>query len=112
MSRGSFKLTARVGPEVRKERFASLDELLAALEARIGRVGSRGPAKGIARSYEPIQQVAGRFDVNGPDGLRGGIDVRGDGSAEAYRGRIRKILVEQRDDESAVDALRRALTAP
>jgi hypothetical protein len=36
--------------------------------------------------------------------------VRGDGSAEAYKGVIRKQVVEQRDGESAIDALRRALT--
>jgi hypothetical protein len=47
--------------------------------------------------------------VRGP-GVRGGIDVRGDGSAEAYRGWLRKRLVEARKGESAVDALRRALS--
>jgi hypothetical protein len=54
--------------------------------------------------------VAGRFELRGPDGVRGGIDVRGDGSAEAYTGWVRKQLVEQRAGESAIDSLRRALS--
>ena len=109
MARDPFLLKSRVGPEVRKERFASLDALLAALEARIGRVDRKPAHSALGREYEPVRQVAGRFEVRGPDGLRGGVDVRGDGSAEAYTGWIRKELVEQRDGESAMDALRRAL---
>jgi hypothetical protein len=41
--------------------------------------------------------------------VRGGVDVRGDGSAEAFRGRIRKHVVAREPGETAVDALRRAL---
>lgn len=109
MARDPFVLKSRVGPEVRRERFPSLDELLASLEGRIGRVSQEPHRNVLGREYEPIRQVAGRFEVRGPDGLRGGIDVRGDGSAEAYRGWIRKQLVQQGDGESAIDALRRAL---
>ena len=104
-----FKLTSRVGPEVRKERYDSLDALLLALEGRIGRVGHEPPRTVFGREYEPVRQVAGRFDIKGPGGVRGGIDVRGDGSAEAYTGWVRKSIVEQEPGESAIDALRRAL---
>jgi hypothetical protein len=96
---------------VRKERYATLDEALAALEAQIGGVGRGGPVKALGREYEPVRVVAGRFELSGPEGLRAGVDVRADGSAEAYRGRIRKRLVERGDGESAVAALRRALSA-
>ena len=104
---GAFKLTARVGPKVDKLRFATLDEALAELARRV-QAPAREPARrALGREYEPVQQVAGRFELRGPSGLRCGVDVRGDGSAEPYRGRVRKQLVEREAGETAVDALRR-----
>jgi len=72
-------------------------------------VGREPARKVFGREYEPVRQVVGRFELRGPNGVRAGIDVRGDGSAEAYRGWIRKQVIEQRPGESAVDALRREL---
>jgi hypothetical protein len=58
-----------------------------------------------------VQQVAARGEVAGPGRLRAGVDLRGDGSAEAFTGRWRRQLVERRSGETAYDALRRALGA-
>jgi hypothetical protein len=64
----------------------------------------------LGREYEPIQQVAVRGELRGPGGLRAGIDVRGDGSAEAFTGRVVRRLVASRDREDAWAALRRVVS--
>jgi hypothetical protein len=109
MRRRPYKLVMRFGPRVEKERFATLDEALAALGDRIPSVSRREGRSAFGRDYEPVKQVAGRLELHGPGGAHGGIDVRGDGSAEAYRGWIRKELVEAQGGEGPVEALRRAL---
>jgi hypothetical protein len=63
----------------------------------------------LGREYAAQDQVAGRFEVRGP-GVRGGMDVRGDGSRVAYTGRIRKAVVEPRSGESVLAALGRTLS--
>ena len=108
-----YTLTVRSRAKVRKERYANLEEVLAAVE-RIGGELSEGadarPAGGtLIRRIEPVQQVVARLELSGPGRLRAGVDVRGDGSSEAFTGRLRRTLVEQRRGESAYDALRRTL---
>jgi len=99
----------RTGPRVEKHRAATPDEALDLAE-REARVLANGPRRGtvsaIAREYSAQQQVAGRVELAGP-GVRAGIDVRGDGSAEAWTGRIRRTPIEPRDGEDAYAALRR-----
>jgi hypothetical protein len=110
----AYTLTVRRRGATERERFATLDEALTALEARLDGLlpaERRGRERAFAREYEAIQQVAVRGEVSGPRGLRGGVDLRGDGSTEAYTGRFRRRLVERRSGETAYEALRRALTA-
>jgi hypothetical protein len=112
-----WTLKTRTGPRVDREAFAGLDAALAALEAR-ARAVAGGPGrdriKAGPREYEPVQLVQARLELAGPNRLlprvRAGVDVRGDGSVEAYVGRTRRQVVEQREGETPYAALRRALS--
>jgi hypothetical protein len=113
-----WTLTVRAGPRVERARFDELEAALDAVEARgreLARQEPRAPVDVKYRQFEPIQQVAARLELAGPQRLlpsvRGGVDVRGDGSTEAYLGRVRREIVEQRRGETAYAALRRALHA-
>ena len=110
----AFTVTTRVGPKVDKERHEDLETAIAAVEARGRELSEDANAQALKpalmRRFEPVQQVLARIELSGP-GVRGGVDVRGDGSAEGYTGRFRRRLVEQRGGESAYEALRRALRA-
>jgi hypothetical protein len=114
----SWKLTVRVGPRVERSRFDQLDDALDAAERRareVARTTPRDPVDVKFKRFDPIQQVAARIEVAGPERLipkvRAGVDVRGDGSTEAYLGRVKREVVKQRKGETAYRALRRALEA-
>jgi hypothetical protein len=118
LSSPRWNLTVRVGSKVDHQHFATLDEALAALEERAGQLTgevARSEVRFFRRRIEPVEQVAARLEVAGPGGFRpsvhGGLDVRGDGSAEAYTGRVRRSLIEPRRGESPAAALRRRLGA-
>ena len=111
-----WDLTVRAGPKVERSHYDTLDEALSALEARAGELApeaQRDTVRFFRRRIDPVAQVAARLEVAGPGGwrptVRGGVDLRGDGSAEAFTGRVRRTIVEQRRGESAAGALRRAL---
>jgi hypothetical protein len=109
-----YTLTTRSGARVRKQRHAKLADALRELE-REGREleqSADGRAEGgrLMRRLEPVQIVVARLELSGPGRLRAGVDVRGDGSSEAFTGRLRRRVVEQRSGESAYDALRRELS--
>jgi hypothetical protein len=114
-----WKLTERAGPKVRRSSFDDLDRALEALEAR-GRQLADSGAGGIGsvvdvkyKQFEPQDQVVARLELAGPErivsSVRVGVDVRGDGSVEAYRGRVRREVITEQDGESAYAALRRVL---
>ena len=114
----SWKLTVRAGPRVERARFERLDQALDAVEARARELSQQAPrdrrtVDAKIRRFEPIQQVAARIELAGPERLlpkvHAGVDVRGDGSTEAYLGRVRREVVKQRKGENAYRALRRAL---
>ena len=112
MSDRDWTLTIRAGSKVEHERHDSLDGAIDALAARLQTLAPGAPREELrffARRIEPIAQVAARLELAGPRGQRGGVDLRGDGSSEAFSGRLRRRVIERRKSESAADALRRAL---
>jgi len=108
-----FRVTVRRPGKVEREEADTLDAALAVLRARAEAVAA-GPAREPidlrVRRIEPVQQVALRLEVRTPEGRRAGIDVRGDGSAEAWTGRIRRAVVSAEAGEDAYAALRRVLS--
>ena len=109
----TYTVTTRSGARVRKRRHAQLADALRELEREgrelEGTADGRAEGGTLMRRLEPVQIVLARLELSGPRRLRVGVDVRGDGSSEAFTGRLRRQVVEQRDGESAYDALRRAL---
>ena len=109
----AYRLTVRRRGATERERHDALDDALRALEAHLDALAPgqrRGHEHALVRDIEPVQQVAIRGEISGP-GVRAGVDVRGDGSAEAYTGRWRRVLVQRVPGETAYDALRRVLSA-
>ena len=106
-------MKTRSGAKVKRERFDALGDALRALEDRGAELQEDADARTIdlrvGRRFEPVQQVFARLELAGPGRTRAGVDVRGDGSVEAWTGRLRRRLVEQLPRESAYEALRRTL---
>ena len=106
-------MKTRIGAKVERARFDQLAEALTALEHRGEELQEDADARTIdlklSRRFEPVQQVVARLELAGPGRLRAGVDIRGDGSAEAWTGRVRRALIEQKPRESPYDALRRSL---
>lgn len=111
-----WRVTVRVGPRVERATHPSLEAALSALEDRAAALAQevgRAPVDVRYRRFEPADLVAARLELAGPQRLlpsvRAGLDVRGDGSSEAYMGRVRRQVIQARRRESAVQALRREL---
>jgi hypothetical protein len=113
-----FFLTVRNGPKVQRERFDTLDAALEELESRAARLTlapKRNTIDVKVREFAPASQIAARLEVSGPGRFlppkRGGVDVHGDGSIEAYVGGIRRKPLKAKGRVTPYDALRRALSS-
>jgi len=107
----SWQVVVRTGPRVQKQRAESLEEALELLETetRVAANTTRRAEIDVRfRRFAPGDQVATRVELRGP-APRVGFDVRGDGSVQAWTGRMRRRLVEPEGDETVYEALRRAL---
>lgn len=107
-----WSLTLRNGSHVDRARFDTLDEALQTVQTRLDALAPesrREPVEVLRRRYDASLQVAVRAELSGPGGRHGGVDLRGDGSTEAYSGRWRRSVIALESGESAIDGLRRAL---
>jgi len=106
----AVKLTIRDGSKVERSSHDSVAGAVEAMRARLAQVDpSREPVKVLGREFDPVGQVAARGEIAGGP-VRGGVDLRGDGSSEAWTGRWRRAVVEARRGEDAYDALLRELS--
>jgi hypothetical protein len=112
----TWKLTVRAGPRVERTRFDELEAALDAVETRAQELAGTAPKQAVDakfKRFEPVQQVTARIELAGPERLvpsvRAGVDVRGDGSTEAFVGRVKREAVKQRRGETPYRALRRAI---
>ena len=111
-----WRVTIRTGPQVERSRFDSMPEALDAVVGRCRELASGqrlAPIKVARRTFEPVQRVAARAELAGPGRwrarVRAGLDVRGDGSVEAWQGRASRDVIAQQPGEDAYAALRRAV---
>ncbi len=112
LGRSRYRITVRTDGRVRSSRHQDLAGALGAIEERVGELSGSARREAVdlrLRRFEPVHQVVARIELAGPRRVRAGIDVRGDGSSEAYTGKLRRRLIEQRPGEDAVVALRRSL---
>jgi hypothetical protein len=113
-----WRLTVRAEARVTRTRFDGLDEALQALQARALELSRDAPHRPVdvkIRQFDPVQQVSARLELAGPQRLspivQAGVDVRGDGSTEAFLGRVSRRVVERRQGEDVYQALGRAVRA-
>jgi hypothetical protein len=111
-----WTLTERAGPKVLRSSFDDMDQALKALESRGRELATAAPGEAVDVKYkrfEPQQRVVARLELAGPErfvpSVRAGVDVRGDGSVEAFRGRVRREVISEQRGEGPYAALRRVL---
>jgi uncharacterized metal-binding protein YceD (DUF177 family) len=111
-----WKLTVRAGSKVKRSTFAEMADALDELEARARELIRTAPDEVVdvkVKRFDPVEQVVARLELAGPErvvpSVRAGVDVRGDGSVEAYRGRVKREVIPAGGSESPFTALRRML---
>jgi hypothetical protein len=114
----AWKLIVRAGPKVERSRYDQLDDALDALEERARALAEDATGSAVDlkyRRFEPVEQVVARLELSGPERLmpkvRAGLDVRGDGSTEAYLGHVNRDVLAPRKGDTTYGALRRALAS-
>jgi hypothetical protein len=111
----TIRLTIRNGPRVERERFASLDEAIAALRRRAGEIRGEGSLEGVSmlRDFAPGEQVRARLELSVGGFLRSreaGVDVMGDGRVVPHAGAIRRRELDSAGHRDPFDAVREALS--
>jgi hypothetical protein len=114
MSRPSWKLTVRFGPEVEHASFDDLDQAVAAMRERALELRAQAPPKtaSLLGTYTPADQVQARLQLKGRGLLRkpvAGIDVRGDGTFVPFRGGVDREQLDPADHETPFDLVRETL---
>jgi hypothetical protein len=101
---------------VERSNYDRREDALDALEARARAAVKQATGRAVDvkfRRFEAVEQVLARIELSGPERLmpkvRAGVDVRGDGSTEAYLGHVKRDVVTPGRGVTAYDALRRAL---
>jgi hypothetical protein len=112
----TWRVTVRAEHRVTRSRFDDLSLALDALERRGRELAAAAPGRTVdvkLKQFAPAEQVTARLELAGPERLmpsvRAGVDVRGDGSTEAFRGAIRRARLDQPAGEDAFGVLRRSL---
>lgn len=111
---GDWALTIRHGSQVERERYRTLDEAVAALQAHAERLGAEGGLEPIKafRDFEPGDRIHARLELSVGGILRtttAGIDLMGDGRLVPYRGAVRRRELDAEQAGSPFEAVRRAL---
>lgn len=110
----AYRLLVRTSGKVETHETATLADGVALLESEV-RAAGRGDRPAAVdlryRRFDPGDQVAARIELSGPGRwrprVRVGVDVRGDGTLQAWSGRVGRTPLEPAEGESAFDALRR-----
>ena len=114
MARPSWKLTVRNGAEVDREGFDDIGEAVARMRERALAIRAEGPPKttNLVRKFEPKDQVTARLELSRGGFLRkqaAGVDVRGDGTFNPYRGGLRREELDPSHHDTPFDLVRETL---